>query len=208
MPSTNPLRLDMTELRIDIAQDINRHHDLASLRATEAVNHAVEAGKLLMEVKGAMPHGKWLPWLDQNVRVTPRQAQRYMQVAQGRPLPIRAIPPKATSVSHLEVDAPRLLPGDPPAASFIPEEGWCYAAAMPDESVYAVEPSRKHPGFFFVSKLGVTDEVSATRRPVGAAWVETTLQFFGLDDPSAAPWRQKPSEGVLEAMETLLGSVA
>jgi hypothetical protein len=198
----------MTELRTTIADDINHHHDLAGLRADEAVSHAIQAGKLLLEAKGALAHGQWLPWLDQNVRVTPRQAQRYMQVAQGRPLPIRALPPKATSVSHLEVDAPRLLPGEPPAASFIPAADRCYAAAMLDESVYAVEPSLKYPGFFFVSKLNVTDEVIGTRRPVGDAWVETTLQFFGLEDPSAAPWREKPSAGVMEAMETLLGSAA
>lgn len=196
----------MSELRTTVAEEINRHHQLAGLRAEEAVNHAVEAGKLLLEVKEGVPHGKWLTWLAENVSVTPRQAQRYMQVAQGRPLPIRAIPPKATHVSHLEVDAPRLLPGEPPAAGFVPVGDRCYAVVMPDQSVYAVEPSQKHLGFFFVSKLGLDDEVSATRRPVEAAWVETTLQYFGLEDPPSAPWREKHSNGVLEPMDTLLGS--
>lgn len=196
----------MNELRSTVGEEIDRHHKLACVRSEEAVNHAVEAGKLLLEVKDDVPHGQWLAWLTANVSVTPRQAQRYMQVAQGRPLPSRATPPKATQVSHLEVDAPRLFSGEPPAAGFLPADDRCYAVVMPDQSVYAVEPSRKHPGFFFVSKLGANDEVEATRRPVGAAWVETALQFFGLEDPPSAPWREKHSNGVLDPMDTLLGS--
>ena len=58
--------------------DINRHHDLARSKAAEAITHAMEAGKLLLVAKGSMEHGSWAAWLRDNVRVSTRQAQRYM----------------------------------------------------------------------------------------------------------------------------------
>ncbi|WP_218510618.1 DUF3102 domain-containing protein [Variovorax sp. dw_308] len=206
----------MTELRLNIAADINRFHELACKRAEEAVDHAKQAGLLLLEAKAALKHGEWLPWLEQNIFVSARQVQRYMQVAQGRPLPIKApcspttpALPKNDTVSHLEVDAPRLFPGGPPAAEFVPEAGHCYAVVLPDTTVYAIEPSLKHPGYFFVSKMdAATDMVDYTRRPVSAPWVEANLQYYGLENPAAADWRMKPSAGVLEALDTFPGCAA
>ena len=210
----------MKDLRINIAADINRHHELACLRADEAVDHAKQAGLLLLEVKSALKHGDWLPWLEENIFVSARQVQRYMQVAQGRPLPVRMLAStplestaseeaNATPVSYLEVDAPRLFPGEPDAVEFVPEAGFVYTVVLPDTTVFAVEPSLKHPGYFFVSKMdAATDMVDYTRRPVGAAWVEGNLRYYGLDQPSAAAWRTRPSTGVLEALDTFPGCAA
>lgn len=196
----------MNDIRIDLATEINREHKLATARADEAIAHATAAGKLLIEAKAALPHGQWLPWLLDNIVVTARQAQRYMLVAQGKPMPIRALPAKTTPVSHLEVDAPRIFAGQPDPAAFVPEPGHCYAAVAPDGSIYVVEPSKNHPGYFFVSKLdAVSDTVEQTRRPIGAAWVETNLRLYGLDSQPVAPWRMKASAGVLEALETFPG---
>lgn len=192
----------MNNIRTDLAADINRFHELACLRAEEAIDHAKQAGLLLLEAKAALKHGEWLPWLQQNIFVSARQVQRYMQVAQGRALPLRSLV-KSDKVSHLEVDAPRSFAGSPDPADFVPDAGYCYAVALPDTTVYAVEPSFKHPGFFFVSKMdAATDMVEHTRRPVGAAWVETTLRYYGLNHPAATEWRTKPSAGVLEALDT------
>ncbi len=50
-----------------------------------AVKHAIRAGEGLMEAKGRLDHGQWLPWLKANVSgVSERSAQRYMQLAQNR----------------------------------------------------------------------------------------------------------------------------
>ncbi|VTU29498.1 hypothetical protein H6CHR_03207 [Variovorax sp. PBL-H6] len=210
----------MIELRLNLASDINRACEQANEKADEAIGFAKLAGTLLLEAKAALPHGEWLPWLEANVWVTPRQAQRYMQVAQGRPLPVRSLAStsletvssetaKTTPVSHLEVDAPRLFAGDADAAEFVPAAGYCYAVILPDTTVYAVEPSLKHPGYFFVSKMdAATDMVDYTRRPVAAGWVEVNLQYFGLENPSAVEWRMKPSAGVLEALDTFPGCAA
>lgn len=204
----------MNDLRINMAADINRLHELANKSADEAIDYAKQAGLLLIEAKAALKHGEWLPWLEANVFVTPRQVQQYIQVAQRRPLPARTLaskpaPANATPVSHIEVDAPRLFPGDPDAAEFVPEGGFVYAVVLTDTTVFAVEPSLKHPGYFFVSKMdAATDMAVYTRRPVGVAWVEGNLQYYGLAKPSAAAWRTLPSAGVLEALDTFPGCAA
>lgn len=204
----------MIELRLNLASDINRLHELACSKADEAIDHAKKAGALLLEAKAALQHGEWLPWLEENIFMSARQVQRYMQVAQGRPLPVRSMASTAsrantTPVTHLEVEAPRLFPGEPDAPEFVPEPGHCYAFVMPDTTVFAVEPSLKHPGFFFVSKMdAATNMVDHTRRPAGAAWVEANLQYFGLVNPGAVAWRMKPSAGVLEALDTFPGCTA
>jgi len=87
-----------------LVSDINHHHQLACLRADEAVNHAVQAGKLLLGVKATLPHGQFGDWLQSNLEVTPRHARRYMAAAQGKPVPIRTIASKRTPVSVLEVN--------------------------------------------------------------------------------------------------------
>lgn len=99
------------------ATDINHHHQQACLRAGEAINHAIEAGKLLMRVKARLPHGEFGGWLGKNLEVTDRQARRYMAAAQGKPIPARAIASNRTPVSVLDTgksDTVLHLPGPAP----------------------------------------------------------------------------------------------
>ena len=84
------------------ATDINHHHQQACLRAGEAINHAIEAGKLLIAVKQRLPHGEFGGWLEKNLEVSDRHARRYMAAAQGKPVPVRAIASKRTPVSVLK----------------------------------------------------------------------------------------------------------
>ena len=70
------------------AAEINRHHDLARQHATEAIQHAVEAGRLLLQVKTQLLHGEWQAWLHENTTVSLRQSRRYMAAAQNK-VPIR-----------------------------------------------------------------------------------------------------------------------
>lgn len=86
------------------ANDINHHHQLACLRADEAVNHAVQAGKLLLDVKATLPHGEFGSWLQSNLEVTQRQAQRYMAAAQGKTVPVRRLASNTTPMSQLELN--------------------------------------------------------------------------------------------------------
>ena len=204
----------MNAIRNNIAAEINRFHELACLQADEAIANAKQAGNLLLEAKTAMKHGGWLPWLEQNIKVSHRQAQRYMQVAQGRALPIRSAPAiyavKNDKVSYLEADAPRNFPGKPEVPpGFLPDADHCYITSQSDRTMYLVEPSAKHLGYFYVSRINPDGEsYDGTRRPVGPQWVEENLRYYGLDNPAGATWRCKPSGGVCEAMETLDGVAA
>jgi hypothetical protein len=83
----------------DVATQINAAHQQAIAHADKAINFAKQAGDLLLLVKADLAHGEFLPWVENNLDVTPRQAQRYMAAAQGKPLPISAI--KCDTVSHL-----------------------------------------------------------------------------------------------------------
>jgi len=78
-------------LIVTAAAEINREHDLALQHAEQAVEHARRAGALLLDVKATLPRGEFIPWVQKNVTVTPRQCQRYMAAALGKPLPLRAI---------------------------------------------------------------------------------------------------------------------
>ncbi len=136
-----------------LASDINRHHENACLRADEAINHAMAAGKLLLQAKAAVPHGEWLGWVGANIRVTPRQVQRYIAAALGKPLPLRAIKgieaAYTTSVSHLPVNAGEAI------SVKVVKRNWFSTA-------YVI-PSRTHPGFHFYAIF--SGEVRAANQP-------------------------------------------
>lgn len=76
----------MTDIAPTTAAEINRHHRLAREHADAAIQHAITAGRLLLEVKTQLMHGEWTAWLAANVSVSERQAQRYMRAASGKPL--------------------------------------------------------------------------------------------------------------------------
>jgi hypothetical protein len=86
----------MTDIDKTTAAEINRHHLLARGHADAAIQHAVDAGRLLLQVKTQLMHGEWLPWLRANLEVSPRQAQRYIAAFEQRTKPV-----KCDIVSHL-----------------------------------------------------------------------------------------------------------
>lgn len=75
----------MINIATSTVSEINRHHQLARDHADSAVQHAIEAGRLLLHVKTQLMHGEWRAWLAANVDVSERQAQRYMRAVTGRP---------------------------------------------------------------------------------------------------------------------------
>ena len=62
------------------AAEIRRHHDAVHAAALTAMEHALAAGRLLAEVKAALPHGEFESWLKANCPFTARTARRYMQL--------------------------------------------------------------------------------------------------------------------------------
>jgi len=65
----------------DLAGQINAAHRAAVGLAASAVEQAMLAGNLLLQAKGKVPHGEWLPWLQEHCEVSVRSAQGYMRLA-------------------------------------------------------------------------------------------------------------------------------
>jgi DNA-directed RNA polymerase subunit F len=66
------------------AEEINRlHQDLQSL-AMQSLDHAIRIGELLSNVKTQLPHGRWIPWLNSNVKFSERTARNYISVFEHR----------------------------------------------------------------------------------------------------------------------------
>ncbi len=90
-PSGTLARLrEPRDLMADEAAEIRRELDLAETAFESAMAHAIRVGELLIDVKGKLPHGAWIPWLRSNWPRTVREAQNYMLVAR-----------KAKQVSHM-----------------------------------------------------------------------------------------------------------
>src|SRR5690348_458587 len=62
----------------DLARRIDGAHHHVKSELTSALEHAIEAGRLLLKAKEALPHGDWLPWLAKSCAVSECTAQNYM----------------------------------------------------------------------------------------------------------------------------------
>ena len=50
---------------IPTVEAINLEYRLSQSKASEAVQHAINCGLMLLQVKASLKHGEWLPWLKQ-----------------------------------------------------------------------------------------------------------------------------------------------
>lgn len=78
----------------EVTQDILRSK-------AQAARAFVEIGRGLIEAKELLPHGEWLPWLQERVQFTPRHAQNFMQLARAYP--------NAKSISHLDMSKAQII---------------------------------------------------------------------------------------------------
>jgi hypothetical protein len=79
-PLVKDVRARLTELRNKIVGA----HESVDEAAVEGLKNARKAGEALIEAKGLLKHGEWLPFLKQcDESLTERTAQAYMQVAKN-----------------------------------------------------------------------------------------------------------------------------
>jgi len=96
-----PVR-SLSQLALAIRDEV----DAADREFQSAVQHATKAGELLIEAKGKVGHGGWLPWLRENFSGSVRSAQGYMRLAADQA--------NAQRVAHLGIKgAPRELAARP-----------------------------------------------------------------------------------------------
>jgi hypothetical protein len=67
----------------DLAARIKVEHEAATSALKDGMRHALACGRLLIEAKEQLKHGKWLPWLNTKCDVSVRTAQAYMRVARA-----------------------------------------------------------------------------------------------------------------------------
>jgi hypothetical protein len=96
----------------ELARQINAAHEECEHALRAGMQHARQAGQLLLEVKARVGHGKWLPWLKANVGFSARTAQRYMLVAERWD----ELVVKCDTVSHLTYREGLRLLASPTAA--------------------------------------------------------------------------------------------
>src|SRR5262249_37659463 len=65
----------------DLAARIRAEHEACASALKRGLDHAITAGRLLIEAKGKHAHGGWLPWLHEHCQVPERTAQAYMRCA-------------------------------------------------------------------------------------------------------------------------------
>jgi hypothetical protein len=119
--------LEQSNSLADLAARIQREHSACCSCLERGLAHAVAAGRLLIEAKGQIPHGSWLPWLRDNVQIPLRTAQRYMQVAPY------AAESKNDKLAHLPGDAvAALAPPRPPDEAESEEEIFAWAQRLLD----------------------------------------------------------------------------
>jgi hypothetical protein len=100
-----------------LAEQINREYRLCRAAFQNGLQHAYNAGILLLQAKEQCGHGEWSAWLDTNFEGSARTAQAYMQVARSWPM---LTAPNAQHVAGLGLGdalkllaAPREKPDDP-----------------------------------------------------------------------------------------------
>jgi hypothetical protein len=185
------------------AEAINRHHVAATKRAGEAVQHAREAGRLLLAIKATLPRGEFLQWVRESLTVSVRQAQRYMAAALGKPTPLRALTSESDTVTQLaEPTSP-----EPPQhlkESFTPDwrptpGHWHFSVTDQGGAVWVV-PDAQDPGLFHVSRLyqrGDESLFDGTQKPIEAWLVEDYLRLqYGIQDSWLLPWKSKQKPGL------------
>lgn len=66
----------------DLADRINSTYDALCDSARAALKCALECGELLLQAKARLEHGEWLSWMTANTKVSVRQSQKLMRLAQ------------------------------------------------------------------------------------------------------------------------------
>jgi hypothetical protein len=194
-----------------LAEQINIEHQAAERDLNAGLQHALEAGRLLMQAKGRVEHGEWLPWLSKNVTFSDRTARAYMQIAtrwpdlenqNGGALPIcsyrealrlvaEPAPEKSDEADHHEPDHLESFPALSPDV-VISAGGDCY-------DLLEIYPSVSHPGYFHVAHFRDLDtdnaDVVFNKRPLKLT-VDLMITILHVHKfrPTTA-WHSEPSNG-------------
>lgn len=199
-----------------IAEKIDHHHQLAEKSAVNALEHAHETGKLLLEMKARLKHGEFQRWILGHTQISIRKAQRYMSFAGGKDISVKKLADKCDMVSHLKTacDQGSVIDG-----VWTPQPGHHYLHTGEDATYWVVPDINSER--FHVSKLFRTERdpnidpetyadpddpdderewdgmsrYHGTPRPIRQEFVGVYLRLIGLREPSSILWESCAAEG-------------
>jgi hypothetical protein len=122
----------------DLAAGIKAEHEETTGALKSALDHAINAGELLIEAKSQLKHGQWLPWLRDHCAMPERTAQFYIHLARHR-LELEGSNPQRIADLTL-MDAQRMLAKPAIVKSEAPtkEQSTSYdVSSAPDRAVVA-----------------------------------------------------------------------
>ncbi len=177
----------------ELAEGIRREHKACSAAAQTALDHAFEAGRLLLEAKALCGHGNWGQWLTENFDGSERLAQQYMRLAVKRP-ELEANPQRVSDLSLREAIA--LVQEKKPAPiemadewrRLIPPEGVATWLEAPSGDYAFIEHS-SYSGFKFITVFRWGDRGGKSEggsKPVRHDYVGVILDLMGFDWRAAA----------------------
>ncbi|MFN8131162.1 MAG: DUF3102 domain-containing protein [Solirubrobacteraceae bacterium] len=160
----------MTVVATGLAGEIRAEHEAAQAAFGAAVGHAIRAGQLLTEAKAQVPHGEWIPWLEENFPAGKRTAQGYMRLA--------ANAEEAQALAHLGIEgALRQLAAPRPAATVDadPQE-------EPGSGIADVVAARDVLGADALTALDVWTQIHRRlpRDEAEVAEIESVCKVFGV----------------------------
>lgn len=190
---------------VNLAEQINREHEAAGVAAQKAVEHAIRAGRLLIEAKTHVEHGGWGAWLQEHFQGSARTAQGYMRIASRLPelesktqrvafLPLRealallAEPKPAPAPNH-PADVKKLFP------VLIPPPGHTLYGQAGDST--AIIENSPQGNFFYVTAIhwghAENGYAEGTKKPIPWNLVNDQLHRLAFDW-HAAEWTVVKSE--------------
>ena len=72
---------DYNTIASDLAEDLRSDAERIRQRITKSTSDLIEIGRDLNAVKARLAHGQFVHWVESEIGIHPRSAQRYMQVA-------------------------------------------------------------------------------------------------------------------------------
>ncbi len=156
----------------NLAARINAEHASAEAALNAGLQHALEAGRLLIEAKAQVAHGEWAGWLQDNFDGSDRTARAYMQVTKRWP----EIEAKRGTSAVLSLDqATKLLAqpsvkteSKPTARQVFPfglpelSPGKVFRACGNKADLVEITPVADHLGYYRVAHFRNLDSIDAS----------------------------------------------
>jgi hypothetical protein len=177
----------VSNLTTTIVSEIQRHHREATAAAGVAIKHAIEAGRLLIEAKAAMPHGTFADWVQRECDIGYRTARRYMQAAEKwGALPATEWP----SVANLAKALTGETKATPRAPGWLPPLGEATTTTDGRGRFWLVwRVTSEHAAAIAITDTGASGcVVEGMPRGIRNDYLPDVLAMLGLPKPATAEW--------------------